>query len=130
MSNAPFVCTLDEQGARARLEQAHGLATRLRRRDLSDNRLALTFANDGETELLVDEFVRDEQQCCSFFEFTVAHADEAVTLEVAAPEGAEHMLEAAMASFDPTLSDEERLSLHRVHSDPTAEAGDDGGCGC
>lgn len=130
MTSEHFACTLDEGGAHARLEQAHELAERLRRRDLSDNRLVLTFANEGDTGLLVDEFVRDEQQCCSFFGFTVALDDDTVTLTLTAPEGAEHMLEAAMASFAPTLSDEERLALHRAHSQPAAVAGDDGGCGC
>lgn len=123
----PFACTLDESGARARLSQAHGLAARLRRRERIDDRLVLRFTDDGHTGMLVDEFVRDERQCCAFFDFAVRQQDREVVLELAAPEGAGHMLDAAMEAFDPTLSDDERIELQQAHAAPD---GPDAGCGC
>lgn len=114
----PFACTLDEEGARARLPQADQLTSRLRRRQRVDHRLVLTFVDDGHTRPLVDDFVRDEQQCCSFFEFAVRQRDDEVVLELAAPEEAAHMLDAAMEAFDPTLADDERLALHHDHAAP------------
>ncbi len=127
----PYWCMLDESGARARLTQARGLATRLRRRQRIDNRLVLDFTDDGHTGPLVDEFVRDEKQCCSFFEFTIQHEDGQVILELAAPDGASHMLDAAMDAFDPTLSDDERIALQRAHAAVPAKTTDgDQGCGC
>lgn len=127
----PFACTLDEDGARARLAQTHELTSRLRRRERVDQRLVLTFVDDGPTRTLVDDFVRAEQQCCSFFEFAVRQHDDEVVLELAAPEEAAHMLDAAMVAFDPTLGDDERLALHRDHAAGLAGPVDqDGGCGC
>lgn len=112
----PFVCTLDERGAHARLPQARGLAARVRDRQRIDNRLVLDFTDDGHTRRLVDEFVRDERKCCSFFEFTVRDEDGQVVLELAAPEGAGHMLDAAMEAFDPALSDDERMALQQARA--------------
>lgn len=127
----PFACTLDEDGARARLPQANELTSRLRGRERVDHRLVLTFVDDGRTRPLVDGFVRDEQQCCSFFEFAVRQRDDEVVLELAAPEEAAHMLDAAMEAFDPTLGDDERLALQQEHAAGPADPVDqDGGCGC
>ena len=127
----PYACTLDENGAHARLTQARGLAARLRRRQRIDNRLVLDFTDDGHTRPLVDEFVRDEKQCCSFFEFTVRHDGGQVVLELAAPDGADHMLDAAMEAFDPTLSDDERIALQQAHAAVPADSTDrEQGCGC
>lgn len=129
--SGPYACTLDESGAHARLAQGRGLATRLRRRQRVDNRLVLDFTDDGLTRPLVDEFVRDERQCCSFFEFTVRHEHDHVILELAAPDGADHMLDAAMEAFDPTLSDNERIALQQAHAAvPTDTTDPRHGCGC
>lgn len=124
---SPFACTLDEAGARARLSQAQELATRLRRRERIDNRLVLEFLDDGHTTGLVDEFVREEKQCCAFFEFEVRHSEGSVLLELSAPQDAGHMLDAAMTSFDPELSDTDRLALQREYASPNPGTA---GCGC
>ena len=121
-----FACTLDVDGARSRLSQARGLTERLRGRQRIDQRLVLRFVDDGRTGALVDEFVRDEQQCCSFFEFDVRRAGDEVVLELAAPAGAAHMLDAAMEAFDPTLEDDERLALQREHATGSGSPGRDG----
>lgn len=117
MSTETFACTLDEGGAHARLSQARDLAARLSRRERIDDRLVLEFVDDGDTTALVEEFVRDEKKCCTFFEFDVRRGESQVTLELRAPQGAGHMLDAAMASFDPELSDKDRLALQQVYAD-------------
>ena len=124
----PHACTLTPEGARARLPQARALTERLRERRRTDHRVVLRFADDGTTSALVDAFVRDERQCCSFFGFTTRHVDDDVILELSAPGDAAHMLDAAMAAFDPALDDDQRLTLH---ARATADAPEDrGGCGC
>ena len=126
---SPFACTLDEVGARARLAQARALTARLSHRERIDNRLVLEFVCDGYTTELVDEFVRDERRCCAFFDFDVRRGDNHVTVELSAPTGAGHMLDAAMASFAPELGDGDRLALQREHS-INRGADDAAGCGC
>lgn len=121
-------CTLTPEGARARLPQARALTERLRERRRTDHRVVLRFADDGTTSTLVDAFVRDERQCCSFFGFTTRHVRDEVILELSAPEDATHMLDAAMAAFDPALDDDQRLALH---AEVTTDAPDEqGGCSC
>lgn len=124
----PHVCTLTPEGARARLPQARALTDRLRERRRTQRGLVLRFADDGRTSALVAEFVRDESRCCASFDFTTRVVDDEVVLELSAPEGAGHLLDAAMAAFDPTLEDRQRLALH---DEVTTEAPEDaGGCGC
>jgi hypothetical protein len=70
-SSVRYACTLDADAARARLPQARALTSRLRSRERLDDRLLLRFDDDGDTATIVDQFVRDEQQCCPFFGFDV-----------------------------------------------------------
>lgn len=120
-----FACTLDAEGARSRLPQARDLAERLLGRERIGQRLVMRFADDERTGSLVDEFVRDEQQCCTFFGFAVRRGAGEVVLELTAPADAAHMLDAAMAAFDPTLGDDERLDLHRAHATGSTSSGAD-----
>lgn len=107
-----YACTLTPEGAHDRLPQARDLTARLAHRERTGDRLVLRFDDDGDTVALVDEFVRDESQCCGFFDFTTRREDGQVVLELAAPAEAGHVLDAAMAAFDPTLGDHDRLVLH------------------
>lgn len=111
-----YGCTLDTTGAQQRLPQVHGLTERLRHRERVDDRLRLHFEGGDDTVELVQEFVRDETQCCSFFTFDVRQRDGEVVLELTAPPQASHMLDAAMASFDPALDDRQRLELFHEHT--------------
>lgn len=124
--SARYACTLDTDAARARLPQARALTSRLRSRERFDDRLVLRFSDDGDTTTIVDQFVRDEQQCCAFFGFDVRHDADEVVLELSAPGQAAHILDAAMASFDPALDDDARLAVQQRHA--TAPASE--GCSC
>ncbi len=64
-----YACTLDQEGARARLPQIAALTARIRHRTRIEDRVVLRFGGDDETAALVDGFVRDEQRCCAFFGF-------------------------------------------------------------
>ncbi len=111
-----YGCTLDASGARERIPQARELTARLRHRARVDDRLVLRFEDDGDTVGLVEEFVRDESRCCSFFTFDVRRHEGEVVLELTAPPQAGHWLDAAMASFDPSLDDRDRLQLFHEHT--------------
>jgi hypothetical protein len=106
-----YVCTLDGEGAKARLPQVHAMLARLRDRQQSEGRLVLSFTGGPETAALVEEFVRDESQCCGFFTFAVATGDDEVTLELTAPPQGLAMLDDAAAVFDPQRSEQERLAV-------------------
>lgn len=110
-----YRCTLDTSGVQERIPQARQLTARLRHRARTDDRLVLRF-DDDDTAELVQEFVRDESQCCSFFTFDVRQVDGEVVLELTAPPQADHWLDAAMASFDPGLDDQDRLQLFHEHT--------------
>lgn len=111
-----YGCTLDTSGVLQRLPQVHGLIERLRHRERVDDRLVLRFEDGDDTLALVRQFVRDESRCCSFFAFDVHRRDDEVELVLTAPSPAGHMLDAAMASFDPDLDDRERLQLFHEHT--------------
>ena len=117
MTSHSHACTLTPAGARDRLPQARALTARLRDRDRTGNRLVLRFADDGRTAGLVDQFVEDESQCCSFFDFATRREEGQVVLELAAPADAQPLLDAAMATFDPALGDDDRLALHAEVTD-------------
>lgn len=131
MTDAPttHTCTLSVEGARERLPQARALTERLQHRERTGDRLVLEFVDDGHTASLVDEFVRDERRCCSFFEFATRTGDGRVVLELTAPAEAAHMLDAAARAFDPDLDDGQRLALHEQVTG-RATPRDHGGCGC
>lgn len=94
-NGARFVCTLEPQEAPRRTEQVHRLASQLvEHARWDDRRTRLTFPREAGS--LVEEFVRDESACCAFFAFDVERAGDATHLHVAAPEGAEEMLDALL----------------------------------
>ncbi len=105
-----YACSLDADGAGARLPQLRALTERLRGRQRHDQQVVLRFAaDDGRTAELVEDFVRDEQQCCSFFDFDTARFEDEIVLEIGAPTQAAHLLDADMTAFDPDASDEQRI---------------------
>ena len=112
--DARYTCTLDPEGAQARLPQIAALSSRLRHRARVDDRLVLRFDGDDETASLVDGFVRDEQRCCAFFGFATRHEAGQTVLELSAPPGAQHLLEGVLHVFDPALDDAGRLALHEA----------------
>lgn len=90
-TDSPYVCTLSEQDVPARTHQIRQLADGLRARHRSPGRVQLRFA--GELADIVDQFVRDESACCSFFEFAIDERDDEVQLTVQAPAEAQPLLD-------------------------------------
>ena len=93
MNPAPrFVCTIEPEDVPRRGEQVAQLARHLTEHATDGERhQRLTFPASAAT--LVEEFVRDESTCCSFFTFEVEPAGESVHLHIGAPEGAEDILD-------------------------------------
>lgn len=87
-----FACTLDPDDAPRRGEQIARLA-RQATEHASDGERGARLTFPATAAPLVEEFVRDETACCSFFAFGVETDGESVRLHVAAPEGAEDMLD-------------------------------------
>lgn len=86
-----FVCTLEPEDGPRRGEQITELAQQLLDHTTEgDRRSRLTFPATATS--LVEEFVRDESACCSFFTFEIEPVGETVHLHIVAPEGAEGML--------------------------------------
>jgi hypothetical protein len=50
----------------------------------------------------VREFVRRQQQCCSFLDFTIRCENDAVILEIAAPEDTGEAADALFATYTTT----------------------------
>ena len=99
-----FLCTLTPEDTDRRREQHRRLTAHLRACHHDPRRAVLTFAPQACAE--VQEFVRDESACCSFFGFDVQTGDDAVQLRVTAPHGAEGMLDALIATLDPAPAGE------------------------
>lgn len=94
----PYACTLTPQQRAARDPRDRALADQLRRLTRPHERKAV-LAFPGAAAPLVHEFVRDESQCCGFFDFAVESDDDGLRLTVSAPPGAEPMLRALVEAF-------------------------------
>ena len=95
-----YHCTLTPPDAAARIDADRALARRVIATQRLDTGLRVVFTEDSRQ--LVDTFVRNEQRCCGFFEFSVDASGEAVTLEITAPpvESAQRLVDAAKHVFD------------------------------
>jgi hypothetical protein len=60
-------------------------------------RMELTY--DPSAATLVREFVRREQQCCSFLDFTIRRETDAVIVEITAPEGTGEVADALFGTY-------------------------------
>lgn len=94
-----FTCTLTPEEEVHRRVDDVALAQRLQRvRGREPRRAVLVFSRDSEP--LVRQFVANESRCCSFFTFAVHATEETAVLEIGAPAGAEHMLQALIDHFE------------------------------
>lgn len=96
---ADYHCTLSLDDLPARTDQIQRLIDGLLSRERDDRRVRLSF--DPSLTGVVAAFVRDESDCCEFYDFAVEERDDAVQLTVEAPTGAEPLLESLYAVFDP-----------------------------
>lgn len=92
-----YVCTTTPEDAPRRKVQIEDLAAGLisRRRDGQEVRLRF----DPALAEQVHAFVRDESECCEFYEFEVSETPDAVQLRVSAPGEAEPLLESLFEVF-------------------------------
>ncbi|MDX1658280.1 MAG: hypothetical protein R3343_05625 [Nitriliruptorales bacterium] len=94
-----FFCTIEPETVALRAPRAQRLRELLVDTDREDRKLLLRFSATDQTRTMVEGFVEDERECCSFFDFEVTSEGEHVRLTISAPPGAEHMLDAALRSF-------------------------------
>ena len=80
----PIACSLDRDERVDRGREFRDLAARaLVDRERRDNWLRLRFRIEAEDA--VRELVRQEKQCCPFFEFDVSTREDVVQVDVSAP---------------------------------------------
>lgn len=93
---AEIACTLPAIQAAGRLSSLQTVVgDRLDRVSRIDGRLRIRIARAGSADLEaeVTAWAESEKDCCAFLGFAVESEDEAVTVEIAAPDGAESTLE-------------------------------------
>jgi hypothetical protein len=88
----PIACTLSAAEMPARLEEISALGDRLLSRHDDGRRVILRFRGDGDTRGRLEALVAAEARCCAFLELTLSEDDEAISLTILAPEGAEEAL--------------------------------------
>jgi hypothetical protein len=88
----PIACTLSAAEMPARLEEISALGARLLSRDDDGRQVILRFRSDGDTRGRLETLVAAEARCCAFLELTLNEDDEAISLTILAPEGAEEAL--------------------------------------
>ena len=92
VTDRPDACTLDAPAFRLREDEFRALFVRsLRTVETVDDRAARILF-DGACEPGLWDLLAREQRCCSFFEFDVEAAGDAVSLTVRVPEGSEAAL--------------------------------------
>ncbi len=99
MSDLPVVCTLSEEGLRARKQ---GLLARVARRAISVTKISagyqFEFDNGSDTLSLIAAMIDAERQCCRFLRFGLSVGPDLgpPTLTLTGPEGAQQFLEALL----------------------------------
>ena len=94
----PIACTLtaDELPARLAEMAAVGEAA-LCRAEVSGRRAVLRFRPSARERL--ERVVAAESECCAFLQMDLRHTAEAIELSIAAPEGAEPVLDEIVSAF-------------------------------
>ena len=93
---AEIACTLPVNEAGGRLSEMQALiGDHLDHLSRSENRLEIRIrrAGRGDLEAELASWAEAEKACCAFLGFALASEDDAVTLEIAAPAGAEPTLD-------------------------------------
>jgi hypothetical protein len=87
-----FSCTLDARAFRIREDEFRALFARALRAVEPITARAARIVLDGACEAELRDALAREQRCCSFFEFDVAAAGEAIAVTVRVPAGSEAAL--------------------------------------
>lgn len=94
-----YQCTLAPGEVPDRAAQIRALTGGLHAREREGQRVRLRF--DPALADVLAAFVRDEAQCCSFYDVEIEQAGQAVQLTVWAPAQAEPLLQRLYEVFDP-----------------------------
>ncbi|MEV8312433.1 hypothetical protein AB0P36_35445 [Streptomyces flavidovirens] len=87
-----MACTLDASRLGERTEQWQRLAGKATRREEIPDGLRLTFPSTPELASEMASLAAAEQECCSFFDFTLHLTPAELVLTVRAPEAAGSLL--------------------------------------
>jgi ABC-type uncharacterized transport system YnjBCD substrate-binding protein len=86
----PIACTLDPAEMPQRGDEIRALGRDgLEAVERGERHVTLRFRPDPAIRKRVEGIVAAESRCCAFLDFTLADADDATVLTVAAPEGGE-----------------------------------------
>jgi hypothetical protein len=105
VTDLPVACTLDaaemaQRGAEIRALGRDGLEVAER----GERSVTLRFRADPAIRERVEAIVAAESRCCAFLDFSVAEAEDATVLTIAAPEGAEPALHDLAGLFSAEAS--------------------------
>lgn len=90
--DSPIDCTLSPDQLGARTTQWRDLLTQCRTRERITDGLTLTFPHSEQLAGALATLAAAEQQCCSFFDFSLHVAPTALVLTVRAPQSAQVLL--------------------------------------
>lgn len=90
--DSPIACTLPPDQLGARTTQWRDLVTQCRTRERITDGLTLTFPHSEQLAGEIATLAAAEQQCCSFFDFSLHVAPTALVLTVRAPQSAQVLL--------------------------------------
>ena len=91
----PIACTLTPGEAVDRLGEWRALADdALATSRRAPRRLELRFRNEGDVRARAEALATAEAECCAFLQLTVDASDTEVVVVIAAPDGAEAVLDA------------------------------------
>ncbi len=90
----PIACTLDEDSARARIEEWRSVGARAVGSALRDGpgRLELALLPDADVGSIL-RLAQQEVACCAFFRFSFTVAPDSVTLVIGVPDAASPVLD-------------------------------------
>jgi DNA-binding transcriptional MerR regulator len=98
VSGPPIACTLQTDAMPERIEHWQAMLRQVRRRVTTpDGRLRVEFVGDVDLGDLA-RLVAAEQQCCSFFAFTLTIDGRGIALEIGAPEDATEIVSAVFGT--------------------------------
>ena len=99
-TNIPIVCSLDADELEQRLAEIGAVgADALRDVQTRPGVAVLRFAPGKETRERLEAIVAAEARCCAFMSFELRDEPGAIVMTIAAPEGAELVLEGLVGAF-------------------------------
>lgn len=100
-TDLPIACSLSATEIPAHLDEisAFGRAAPLLSVETAPAHTTLRFRAEGDTHERLAAIVAAESECCAFLDMTLRVGPQAVELAIAAPPGAEPVLDSLVAAF-------------------------------